>query len=136
MPEENHLKKLRELTLHLSDLKKPAAPVIDPYLVQYSMRPGLVLAKGLLKQENVSVLIAELKAGGFVENHVHDCHEWVIVCKGELTIEDSSGAKIYKVAECWYGAPGNTHKTTANIDSTVIGVTVPMEEAYPDVDKS
>jgi quercetin dioxygenase-like cupin family protein len=130
MSSEN-LDKLKELTAKLSDFKKEAIPDLDPFLIQYSKRPGMVIAKGLLKKPEVSVLEAELKAGGFVESHSHTCHEWVLVCKGELTIEDNTGSKIYKVGECWYGAPGISHRTTANVDSLVIGIAIPMEEAYP-----
>jgi quercetin dioxygenase-like cupin family protein len=131
--DKSNLDKLRELTPRLSTLKKDAIPDLDPYLVQYSARPGMVIAKGLLKKKEVSVLEAELKEGGFVENHNHNCHEWVIVCKGEITVIDDKGTNTYKVGQCWYGAPGVAHKTIANVDSDVIGITVPMEEAYPNV---
>jgi quercetin dioxygenase-like cupin family protein len=129
-----NLEKLRQLTKHLNELKtNVVGPIVDHYLTQYSKRPGMAVAQGLFKRKEVSVLEAILKATVIIESHVHDCHEWVIVYKGKIRVTDASGVKEYGVGECYYAPPGLSHITTCDEDSAVIGVTVPMEEAYPDV---
>ena len=131
--DNDNMEKLRELTKKLVDLKTDVVgPVVDCYLTQYSRRPGMVIAQGLLKKKEVSILEALFKATAIVEQHDHNCHEWVIVYAGEIQVTDIYGTKSYRVGECYYAPPGIAHTTTCKVDSAVIGVTVPMDEGYPD----
>ena len=128
----NNIKVLRELTQQLTfkDLVTTKDGVI-----QFEAGEGTAITFGLLKEDNCAVAKTFISKGSHIPFHEHDVIEHVIVYKGEVGMEFNNKQYLIKQGES-ISIPKNVqHNAFTKKDSWIIAITIPADNAFPDVKK-
>ena len=121
-----NLTRLRELT------KKLTRSATMQNWVEYEMTEGIAFGFGLLKQADVAVQHLFMSAGCVFPPHAHDCHEWLIVYEGRLSLQMDGEEQELGKGDYSYCAPGCTHGGHTLETTRLICVSVPCDPVYPD----
>jgi quercetin dioxygenase-like cupin family protein len=130
-------KKLKQVSKELERLIAMTPSLPPPTIVlgkQYyeTDAGGRVSAKGLMKEPGVAIQNAHFKNDETFIEHGHEMLEILIVWQGEGVLT-MGGKDIKMVPGSCVSIPAKTpHSFVAIKGTSVIGVTIPAEEAYPD----
>lgn len=131
--EKSYLDKIKEIGMHLVDFKKESSnPNLPGYDVEYSVRPGKCLAKGLMKIGSVAVVDIILEPGAYVVDHIHEVREYGLVYEGSISVTVCGETKEYNVGDIIYLQPQTVHFTKSENGARAIYITIPADEGYPD----
>jgi mannose-6-phosphate isomerase-like protein (cupin superfamily) len=129
-PIEN-LKKIREFTeRNITPLKSLGTFVNDE--VSYECLKGSCKGWALKKTEHVAVQYAEMEANTEMREHTHIGNdEYLIVIEGELFSRIGEEVSSARAGGCLHIEAGQTHVPFCEVQTKIIGVTVPASEGYP-----
>jgi mannose-6-phosphate isomerase-like protein (cupin superfamily) len=100
--------------------------------VTYECKRGTCVGIALMKNDRVGVQYAELSADTEMEAHTHiENEEHLIAVTGELFSKIGEEVKSAKAGEVMTIHSGQTHIPYCVVPTTVIGITVPASEGYP-----
>ena len=131
---------LRQLVSELPPL--PTRVVGD--VATLDMVRGKGTGIGILADPRASVAVWDFSAGAVCPEHKHDQREWIIVIEGELHLcvndverktshYNVRGRNIVLLPGDYYFVEGGTrHSAESPIATTLIAITVPKSEEFPD----
>jgi quercetin dioxygenase-like cupin family protein len=125
----SNLNRIRELadSIKLIDISK-----FHNDHVTYDVVKGGCSGRGLLKEEDVAVLIAEHLPDTLFPEHIHHNNaEYVIMVTGELLNNMNGEEKLYKAGDCFIVPFGNIHSHYSKTGCKLIAITIPASEGYP-----
>ena len=86
----------------------------------------------LHKDKKVAVQIAKMEQDTIAQAHTHINNvEYAIVVEGEVFSRVGETVKNAKVGECVVVNPGETHVVFCHVPTTMICITIPASEGYP-----
>lgn len=106
----------------------------------WEMEGGTVIADGLLKEARVAVCDFFISRGTTMDPHRHlsksgePCIEVVCLYRGSIRISNLKTGKVDKYTDrgVIIIPPGEPHELYGITDSSLICVTIPADEGYPD----
>jgi quercetin dioxygenase-like cupin family protein len=129
----NELDKLEVLTEELPTLKDLA--IIKQGVIEYDVGDGTLLGFGLWHEPAVGVQRAFTSKGTVLARHMHDEREWLIVYKGRLEVDYCGETIEVGEGDFVFFESHTAHLVKALKDTWLLGVTVPVAEGYPNVNK-
>jgi quercetin dioxygenase-like cupin family protein len=128
------LNKLEELTPHL-----PPTPFLADYksgngsTVNYSFENGSVVSETVYAVDEIGISKSFVPKGVKIDIHEHPFSaEWLIILEGVLMVYvGSKEEKLHKYDSIKIDTK-QPHYAIAVEDSTVIAITVPKDDGYPD----
>jgi len=102
--------------------------------VTYECEKGNCRGWALWKTEGCAVQYAEMEADTIMREHTHTGNkEILVVIEGELFSRIGDEVSSAKVGECIVIPAETTHTPFTEIQTKVIGITIPASEGYPNV---
>ena len=126
----DYLKQLRELTDKLPKLDKIVTN-FQKNRVDYMVEGGKAYGYGLLKNKDVAIQYAFLSEGTSFPRHTHDSWECIIIVKGKCKVSYNGTEEIIEAPCTISFSPKQGHKFDMITDVEMVGVVVPVDEAYP-----
>jgi len=101
--------------------------------MEYEVEGGTSFGWNLLNIGEVAVQRNFMSKGTTFPGHTHPSNEWVVVSKGKLqfTIDHEQQDVVY-IGQCQFLPANCFHSAYALEDTSIIGITVPAAEGYPD----
>lgn len=130
--ESGNIQKLKEITPKLPKFPTPIGDSYDNECQQYKMVQGTCFAWNLMWIEDISVSKWFFSKDTIFPEHSHVEKEIIIIYRGEMNLEYSSGNICnLKRGQVISHPPGVTHKAYFPVDTMAIIVTIPASYDYP-----
>jgi len=128
------LDKLKELTPQL-----PLIPSIkdlrfaDGAIVKYKLVGGEALSNSLYSDEDIAIAKFFIPKGIIFPTHVHkESDEWLIILEGTLGLDLEGKTIMLDKYDSIKITADKPHKAIAVEDSTIIAITVPRDDGFPE----
>jgi quercetin dioxygenase-like cupin family protein len=115
-----------------------------PYVQEYNIDQGSCFISPLFKDKNSAILSAFLPADSVFPKHYHKVHEYLLIVKGLLEVRGVTdgirpegsvhSGDVFGPSSVVYLKPDVDHEVIVLENTTLIGVTIPADEGYPDTD--
>ena len=135
--EETPLEALERITPTLSDIGVKNNGLGD--VLRHEMVQGTNLLWGLHKEDDLAIAKGFMSAESEFPVHVHEgSHEYVFVLSGCMTFHfpDTKDFKTLERGNQIHILPDVAHYVTAQKDTWYVVMTIPADEAFPNVRKS
>lgn len=136
------LEALEEYTKHLPSIKDLVSPAAHPQsgYQQYDIIGGKAFGFNLLNIGTVAVQRLEVSKGAIFPDHKHTCRrggpvvEYGVVFEGQIRVKNLTTGEedIFGPGDLVILKPGEIHSGEAITDVSLINITVPAAEGYPE----
>jgi mannose-6-phosphate isomerase-like protein (cupin superfamily) len=127
---EENLERLRELTekfINFNSITK-----IDNTRVDYRVGSGHCEGNGVFNDDRAAIQVANLGVDTIFPPHAHNENEILICIQGEVIVSSAIESRLLKVGDVIKIEPGMVHNCFSKDGATIIGITIPASEGYPD----
>ena len=127
------LDRLCEITKNLPPVPLEEFRVVDAFKTFYEFSTGTASSQNVYSTPDIAIAKTFIPKGVAFEPHVHtSITEWVIVLSGMLKVYREGFTDTLVKYESLQIPANKPHSALALEDTTIIAITVPKDEGYPE----
>lgn len=102
-------------------------------IISYRLNKGETISESIYSTEDLAICKLFIPKGRSLDTHIHlESDEWLIILEGTLGLELGDDYKLLSKYESIKITADKSHKAIAVESSTIIAITVPRDDGFPD----